>query len=353
MKISIKRMIVFLLLFALLVLMFIFNRRRVVLFFLVAMVLYLVSAVLLFLPSFPLPEITLGMSPPTQQTRESGTFLCRLKYEKYYPFSRVRILYGLRHSMEEEYSYLENSYNIFHGVKEYSLDITFQYCGVYEIKCQQAQIFDLLGLFSKKIEHITPVHAVVLPQDTGLKFHAARLVHDDEEDIYSDPYAGSDVSEIKELREYREGDRLSQIHWKLSTKSEELIVKEYAKHAGVCIAVACDGSYSSPAELTAYYELLYAFGRSLINEETFFELVYYNSFEEDTISRRVDNLYDLSLMIQEMFFHLKPVDTAELVACCSRNGSKLRLLYLTMNEPGADYKILLSANNARVITERQ
>lgn len=352
MKISIKRLLIFLLLFVLLILMFIFNRRRVVLFFIVAMIMYLVSAVLLFLPSFSLPGITLGMSAQAQQTGESNSFFCRLKYGNYYPFSRVHIIYGIRHSLEEEYSYLDASYNIFHGTKEYSLDMTFQYCGVYEIKCCQAEIFDLLGLFSKKIEDIMPVDAVVLPKDTGLKFRTARLVLDDEEDIYTDPFAGSDVSEIKELREYREGDRLSQVHWKLSTKSEDLIVKEYARNAGVCIAVACDGSYSSPAELTAYYELLYAFGRNLIQDETFFELVYYNSYEEDTVSRRVDNLYDLSLMIQDMFFYLRPVETTELEACYNRNGSVLKLLYLTMNEPDAEFKTLLSANNARVIIKR-
>lgn len=350
MRVSFTRLITYLMVFATLVFMFWFNRRRVVLFFMIAMIMYLVSAILLFLPAFSLPEISLQMKMPTQQAGTSNEFLCCLNYRNYYPFTRIRILYGIKHKLEKDYHHIDVSYNIYHGIKEYTLDLNLKYCGIYEIRCEEIRIFDLLGLFSKKLKKLPHTNAVVLPNDIGLNFNAEKLVLDDEEDIYTDPYAGSDVSEIKELRDYREGDRLSQIHWKLSTKSEDLIVKEYAKNAGVCVVLACDGSYVNPAQLTAYYELLLAFGTNMIKSDMFFELVYYNTAEEDTVSRKIDNLYNLTLTMQEMFFSLRMVTLEELEAYYNRNGSALKLLYLTRNDiDAASFRTLLDVKNVKVI----
>lgn len=352
MKVNIKKLISFIFLFVLLIFMFLFNRRRAVLFFIIAMLLYLASAVLLFMPWFSLPEISLFMRTPEQQAGEDNVFVCRLKCRNFYPFSRIKIVYGIKHRIETEYSYIETYYNIYQGVKDNSLDFNFSFCGVYEIACTEARVYDLLGLFSKRISNIAPANAVVLPKDNGLRFNAEKLVLDDEEDVYTDPYAGSDVSEIKELRDYRAGDRLSQIHWKLSTKSEDLIVKEYAKNAGVCVVLACDGSYKTPSELTAYFEHLLSFGKSMLEDDMFFELVYFNASEEDAVSRKIDNLYNLTLTMQEMFFNLKAVEKEVLEAYYNRSGSAYKLLYLTMNrEEDSSYKYIFANNGAAVVSE--
>ena len=350
MKVSIRKLFSFVLLLALLVFLFFFNRRRVILFFIIAMVMYLISAIVLFLPSFKLPEIVLEMFSGTQETGQNNTFICRLFYRDYYPFTKIKITYGIKHTMEEEYNRIESYYSVYHGEREYRLDLTFRYCGLYVIKCEEALIYDFLGLFSRKLKNIQPTQAVVLPQDVGIKFQTSKFVLDDEEDFYSDPNAGTDVSEIKELRDYREGDRLSQVHWKLSTKSEDLIVKEYAQNAGVCVVVACDGIYNTPNEITNYYELLYAFGRNLIQDETFFELVYFNSQEEDVVSIKIDNLYDLNLTIQNMYFFLQATDTSELEEYYNRNNSSMKLIYLTFNEfDTMKYRTLLVRNNAKIV----
>ena len=40
---------------------------------------------------------------------------------------------------------------------------------------------------------------------------------------------GDDVSQISQIRNYIPGDKLQNIHWKLSAKNEELQVKEFSK----------------------------------------------------------------------------------------------------------------------------
>lgn len=47
-----------------------------------------------------------------------------------------------------------------------------------------------------------------------------------EADVYDDFHPGDDPSEIFGVREFRAGDKMQSIHWKLSAKSDDLLVRE-------------------------------------------------------------------------------------------------------------------------------
>lgn len=351
MKTDIKKLIFYILLLVLLISMFVFNRRRVILFFITAMILYIISALFLFLPGF-IPEFTLSMAHPTQEINEKNKLFFKIKYKDFFPFTRLYVTFSLKHKLENKEHIMESVFSVFHGEKNHTYDLSFGYCGIYEVSCKKIIINDLLGIFSRQLNEVVSATATVMPSDCGLRFQISRIISDNEEDIYSDPLAGEDVSEIKELRDYRDGDRLSQVHWKLSTKSEDLIVKEYARNIGVCIVIACDGSYNTLSEITAYYELLYSFGKKLIDEEIYFELLYYSSLYEDVTRKKIDNTYDLSIEIQNMYFHLSQKTTAELESLYNINGGGMKLLYLTMLDLFEDkYKTVLQRNNAKLIIE--
>lgn len=51
---------------------------------------------------------------------------------------------------------------------------------------------------------------------------------------------GSDNTELSDIRNYIKGDSLKSIHWKLSSKSQELIVKDYSRNAGNSVYIICD-----------------------------------------------------------------------------------------------------------------
>lgn len=44
--------------------------------------------------------------------------------------------------------------------------------------------------------------------------------------VYDSLRSGDDASEVFKLREFQDGDKLKNIHWKLSAKMDELIVRE-------------------------------------------------------------------------------------------------------------------------------
>lgn len=56
-------------------------------------------------------------------------------------------------------------------------------------------------------------------------------------DVYADDRGGDDVSQIFEIRPYRAGDKMQKIHWKLSAKSDEMMVREYSDPVGYAIVI--------------------------------------------------------------------------------------------------------------------
>ena len=52
--------------------------------------------------------------------------------------------------------------------------------------------------------------------------------------------------EVADIREYRDGDTLKSVHWKLSSKSDELIVRDYNAGVSDFTLILCDMSAHFP-----------------------------------------------------------------------------------------------------------
>jgi len=284
-----------------------------------------------------IPRLSLQADKSEILCREKVRFTLRMERTGFYPFSRIEATYGLYRKGEEKQVELMDTYHLFQRKGSFFFDVNLDFCGVYQVEITEIRFFDTLGIFSRKAKLLPSTQVVVMPEEISVVSDVEKLALEDVEANESDPNAGTDVSEIKELREYREGDLLSRVHWKLSTKSEDLIVKEYAKLAGVCISVICDGSYENPEDMTKYYELLQGLGRQFLKEEFFFELVYWDKEEEQTVQKRIDNSYDLGLAIQKMYYSIKSVTLEEiLLDLASKYSRNQNYLITTRLEDNAE-----------------
>ena len=79
---------------------------------------------------------------------------------------------------------------------------------------------DPIGLFSKKMRFYADGASLILPETfpVDVELQHTPDLPDIESDRYSPVRAGDDPSELFGLRDYREGDPLRNIHWKLSVK---------------------------------------------------------------------------------------------------------------------------------------
>ena len=122
-----------------------------------------------------------------------------------------------------------------------SLNLTPMHCGTLEITVKNIKIYDLMDIFHIKrkisLNHKITVHPQILPIMTDIGDSITSCA---ESSTFSQTSAGDDPSEIFNLREYREGDRPNCIHWKLSSRNENLIVKELSRPVGSHILIITD-----------------------------------------------------------------------------------------------------------------
>ncbi|NLH01404.1 MAG: DUF58 domain-containing protein [Clostridiales bacterium] len=112
--------------------------------------------------------------------------------------------------------------------RETMVKLGSKYCGAIDIEFSSAKVEDAFGIISRRVKGTEPKHIIVFPLcfDTEIiLIEDLSLVVDSEE--YSMTRPGSDPSETFAVREYVPGDSIKSIHWKLSQKTDRLMVREF------------------------------------------------------------------------------------------------------------------------------
>lgn len=142
------------------------------------------------------------------------------------------------------------------------------HCGTLECRAEKASVYDYLGLFSLKIhqpEHLTAVvmpAPVEIPHLPDLERYLARSWR---------PKPGGGFAENHELRLYRPGDSLNQVHWKLSAKTGKYIIREamVPEKSRVLLSMALRGT---PEELDRKFGRLLWLSGTLLSRQLSHEL---------------------------------------------------------------------------------
>ena len=102
-------------------------------------------------------------------------------------------------------------------------DCPTEHCGALECSFSRGWVYDYMGLF--RIPKRVPANFRLWIRPRALR---PRQLPDPEKNlaVFWKPKAGGGFSENHELRLYRPGDSLRQIHWKLSGKTGQLIFRE-------------------------------------------------------------------------------------------------------------------------------
>ena len=115
------------------------------------------------------------------------------------------------------------------GVLEFCIPV--KYSGVYEFWIQSASVRDWLRLWSKKLlitDKKVQVLSVPLVHQAEEWIPPAQLASGGDSDQHSQKRGGDDGSEVFEVRAYRDGDPLQRVHWKLTAKTGEMLVREFS-----------------------------------------------------------------------------------------------------------------------------
>lgn len=109
-----------------------------------------------------------------------------------------------------------------HLIKKPGSVLDTAHCGKLTVKSRGSRVYDYLGLFFRCIR-MGKKSVLILPEPIKIQ-QLPNL-----ELLLSAswrPKPGGGYSENHEMRAYRPGDKLNQVHWKLTAKTGELIVRE-------------------------------------------------------------------------------------------------------------------------------
>lgn len=149
------------------------------------------------------------------------------------------------------------------GKRPADLSAPTGHCGVLELRADKIRVYDYLGLFSRHVPSPPParMQCSPIPADTpppllpeGLGLPA--------------PYGAvrRGPGEDYDLRDYRPGDPMRAVHWKLSSKWDQLIVKERAEAVTPLPLLTLD-RFGTPGELDALLDRAAGMSRALLDAQ--------------------------------------------------------------------------------------
>ena len=140
----------------------------------------------------------------------------------FYPYVKVTF-YGAETVFAKQFQIKNFSLAPFHG-KTFSFELQCNYRGNYEIGINSVEIEDFLGLFTFRYNVFEPKYVTVYPCIVYLdRFFLKTDFQSESHSILNS--RNEDMATISDIRNYAFGDSLKRIHWKLTAKSGDLMVK--------------------------------------------------------------------------------------------------------------------------------
>ena len=139
------------------------------------------------------------------------------------------------------------------------------HCGQVVCTVSRVRICDLSGLFRFPLRPPDKASLLVLPLPTDAEIPPEAL-GGEHDGTGLRPRPGGGPGEDYDLRSYRPGDPLRAVHWKLSSKWDELVVREALEPRRAALILTFD-HFGAPASLDETIDLLSAVSSRLLQDE--------------------------------------------------------------------------------------
>lgn len=181
---------------------------------------------------------------------------------------------------------------VYPGENCYQTVMSPQYAGNYRIEIEKLRIYDLTGLFYMNKRVGKSASFQVLPEVESIVVRITERTRNffGDADVYDDFRPGNDRSQIFDVREFRDGDKIQSIHWKLSAKSQELVVREDSLPLACPVVLILEGGgYKSLQEVELYLSTAASIVFSLMDVHCPHYVAWYSGSIQDMVRARVDD----------------------------------------------------------------
>lgn len=192
-------------------------------------------------------------------------------------------------------------------------NISFPGSGNYSIMLKKLRVYDWTGLLHGDIRIKSRKHVQVIPAlyEVPVRLTAATKNFYGESDVYDEHRSGYDNSELFQVREYQKGDRLQNIHWKLTAKQDMFMVKEHSLPKSCPVVLLLDfhpkKHLKKQERLILYMEVAASLSFSIMNAGCPHYVVWYDSAGADIDRLRVEDeeslFYFIGVLMQINWEH--------------------------------------------------
>ncbi len=222
----------------------------------VLLMLELILPLLQYLLLFPAAKkLRLQWSSLSQiyETGEDIPVKLRVQNPTIIPILYLHLMLSIQNELTDEKDTRELSVMVpAKGTIQIPFGVASEYCGKITIGITEVCLWDYFHLFRKKKKNKEyQSQVLVLPALTELPMEISSLVKGflTDCDRYDPHERGTDPSEVFQIREYQPGDRLQQVHWKLSAARDGLLVKELSKPMVYPVILFLDMGKNHPWQL--------------------------------------------------------------------------------------------------------
>lgn len=252
---------------------------------------------------------------------------------------------------EEEFPFSLRS----HATKHIEWSVVSRHCGRITVRVKRTKILDLLGLFSLPLRAHPELSLFSHPHTVTTVIDAPKASSQNPEAFqYSRMKSGSDPSETFGIREYRPGDPPRSVHWKLSSKFDRLMVRQFSEPASQTLLMLLEsgGVQNSPILLDTMLDVYATLSETFLANTVPFTSMWYDKGSDRLEGWEVSSSADAARQ-QTALLEVSPYDGASrALQAFLRLPAKpySHILYLTAYFSLSEYQALCEKNPSSQIT---
>lgn len=238
------------------------------------------------------------------EQKESCAVKIRLKNPMAFPVP-VKVQFCYRYVADGKKE--KRKYKVYlNGRQEQNLtcEMIPKYCGKIEIQMRKVVCYDALGILGITKRPKEKLFATVMP-----KVYPVNLIVSNrtkwfpvDGESYAQDRGGEDSAEIYDVREYRAGDRMQKVHWKLSARENTLYIKEFSYPLGATVVLLMEEDTKGSRVGNLFMEAVVSLSAALLERECAHYVVWKKKNEDGIMRilvRTEEDLYECIMEVLE------------------------------------------------------
>ena len=223
------------------------------------------------------------------------------------PMPKCRFRLTMENSLTGQSVYLHQKLP---GAQKWFVRVDTAHCGLVTCRADRCRVYDYLGLFWVPIKRrseaavcVYPVPAEPSPMPNLTQFTVRQRR----------PKPGGGFAEEHELRDYRPGDSLREVHWKLSAKTDKLMMREAQEPIAGKALLTLD-LCGTPSQLDSTLSQLAWLSRWLTDHGAIHQILWIDPSTCRTVCVQIESSDDLPVVLGRLCSSTKGNDVPSLAS---------------------------------------